>query len=88
MNASFCFIDIIKKIPDTITEGLKYETQSIFGRRGYSIGHYARVVRADLLVMNAKEEHRFFHRFFPSDLDHMLTEIPTDLLIIRSKTYG
>ncbi|MDC0107094.1 universal stress protein [Flavobacteriaceae bacterium] len=82
------FIDIIKKIPDTITEGLKYETQSIFGRRGYSIGHYARVVRADLLVMNAKEEQRFFHRFFPSDLDHMLTEIPTDLLIIRSKTYG
>jgi nucleotide-binding universal stress UspA family protein len=80
--------DIIKKIPSQITQGLKYETQSIFGRRGYSIGHYARVVRADLLVMNAQEEQRFYHRFFPRDLEHILAELPTDVLIIHSKTHG
>ncbi len=34
--------DIIKKIPLAKTKGLKWETQSIFGSRGYSIGHYAR----------------------------------------------
>jgi hypothetical protein len=80
--------DIVKKIPSKITGGLKYETQSIFGRRGYSIGHYARVVRADLLVMNAQEEQRFYHRFFPRDLEHILAELPTDVLIIHSKNHG
>ena len=80
--------DIIKKIPQAITQGLKHETQSIFGRRGYSIGHYARVVRADLLVMNAQEEQRFYHRFFPKDLEHILAELPTNVLIIHSQTHG
>tara|TARA_B110000238_G_scaffold136220_1_gene146791 strand:- start:2414 stop:3277 length:864 start_codon:yes stop_codon:yes gene_type:complete len=80
--------DIIKKIPNSVTDGLKYETQSIFGRRGYSIGHYAKVVRADLLVMNAQEEQRFYHRFFPRDLEHILAELPTDVLIIHSKKNG
>ena len=80
--------DIIKKIPPAITQGLKYETQSVFGRRGYSIGHYARVVRADLLVMNAQEEQRFYHRFFPKDSEHILAELPTNVLIIHSQTHG
>jgi nucleotide-binding universal stress UspA family protein len=83
-----CVTDIIKKIPPAITQGLKYETQSVFGRRGYSIGHYARVVRADLLVMNAQEEQRFYHRFFPKDLEHILAELPTNVLIIHSQTHG
>ena len=80
--------DIVEKIPATKRDGLKWETQSIFGRRGYSIGHYARVVRADLLVMNAQEERRFYHRFFPGDLEHILAELPTDVLIIHSKSHG
>ena len=80
--------DIVEKIPATKRDGLKWETQSIFGRRGYSIGHYARVVRADLLVMNAQEERRFYHRFFPRDLEHILAELPTDVLIIHSKSHG
>ncbi|MBT6160132.1 universal stress protein [Flavobacteriaceae bacterium] len=80
--------DIVKKIPKPKKEGLKWETQSIFGRRGYSIGHYARVVRADLLVMNAQEEPRFYHRFFPKDLEHILAELPTDVLIIQSHQHA
>ena len=45
--------NILKEInyPD-----ISIKTQSIFGRRGYSIGHYAKVKRADLLVMNEKYE--------------------------------
>ena len=80
--------DIIKKIPLAKTKGLKWETQSIFGSRGYSIGHYARIVRADLLIMNAQEKPRFYHRFFPKDLEHILAELPTDVLIIQSKNNG
>ncbi len=77
-------VDIVKKIPDQKVKGLNWTTQSIFGRRGYSIGHYARVVRADLLVMNAQEESSFLQRFFPKDLEHILAELPTDVLIVQS----
>lgn len=80
--------DLVKKIPLTHTGNLKWETQSIFGRRGYSIGHYARVVRADLLVMNAQEKSSFLNRFFPKDLEHILAELPTDVLIIQSNSNG
>ena len=63
--------------------------QNIFGTRGYSIGHYARVVRADLLIMNAAENRKsFFERIFPKDLEHILSELPTDVLIIQSKDNG
>ena len=77
-------VDIVKKIPAQKVQGLNWTTQSIFGRRGYSIGHYARVVRADLLVMNAQEESSFLQRFFPKDLEHILAELPTDVLIVQS----
>jgi hypothetical protein len=79
-------VDLVKKLPPHKLEGIKWDTQSIFGRRGYSIGHYARVVRADLLVMNAQGENSFFYRFFPKDLEHILAELPTDVLIIQSQT--
>jgi hypothetical protein len=42
------------------------------------------VVRADLLVMNAQEESSFLQRFFPKDLEHILAELPTDVLIVQS----
>jgi hypothetical protein len=77
-------IDLVQKISQEKLDGLNWNTQSIFGRRGYSIGHYARVVRADLLVMNAQEKSSFFNRFFPKDLEHILAELPTDVLIVQS----
>lgn len=80
--------DLVKKIPLAQKGSLQWETQSIFGRRGYSIGHYARVVRADLLVMNAQEDSGFLARFFPKDLEHILAELPTDVLIIQSGFHG
>ncbi len=57
--------------------------QSIFGRRGYSIGHYAKVKRADLLIMNAPQKTRLIDRIFPHDLEYILSELPTDLLIVK-----
>ena len=77
-------IDLVQKISQEKLDGLNWNTQSIFGRRGYSIGHYARVVRADLLVMNAQEKSSFFNRFFQKDLEHILAELPTDVLIVQS----
>ena len=77
---------ILEKVPSKAKETRKIHSQSIFGTRGYSIGHFARVVRADLLVMNAKEHNTtFLSRIFPKDLEHILSELPTDVLIIQKK---
>ena len=59
------------------------KTQSIFGRRGYSIGHYAKVKRADLLVMNAPSKLSLLDRIFPHDIEYILSELPTDVLIVK-----
>ena len=77
--------DVIKKLPAKLTTNINWTTQSIFGRRGYSIGHYAKVVRADLLVMNAQENLSFIDRLITRDIEHILAELPTDVLIINSK---
>lgn len=65
------------------TNDVKVKTQSIFGRRGYSIGHYARVKRADLLIMNKPKKTRLVDRLFPHDLEYILSELPTDVLIAK-----
>lgn len=57
--------------------------QSIFGKRGYSIGHYAKVKRADLLVMNAPKKLGLLDRIFPHDIEYILSELPTDVLIVK-----
>ncbi len=74
---------ILKSIPKEFLEELKIKTQSIFGKRGYSIGHYAEVVRADLLVMNAPKKTGIMDRIFPHDIEYILSDLPTDLLIVR-----
>jgi nucleotide-binding universal stress UspA family protein len=65
------------------TDGIYVKIQSIFGKRGYSIGHYAKVKRADLLVMNAPSKTSILDRIFPHDIEYILTELPTDVLIVK-----
>lgn len=74
---------LINGIPSEYKQDLKVVKQPIFGKRGYSIGHYAKVVRADLLIMNAPSKMNFWDRLFPHDIEHILTELPTDVLIIQ-----
>lgn len=74
---------IISEIPEAYKAHLVTKTQSIFGKRGYSIGHYAQFVRADLLVMNAPTKTSFWDRIFPHDIEYILSELPTDVLIIQ-----
>jgi len=72
--------DILKNIN---TENIKIISQSIFGKRGYSIGHYAKIVRADLLVMNAPNKTGLLDRIFVHDIEFILSELPTDVLIVK-----
>ncbi len=76
-------LKIINSLPKDLTLNVQVKTQSIFGKRGYSIGHYAEVVRADLLIMNAPQKTGFLDRLFRHDIEYILSDLPTDLLIIR-----
>ena len=74
---------IIEDVPEEFTKNIVIKSQPIFGTQGYSIGHYAQIARADLLVMNAPTKMTFWDRLFPHDIEHILTELPTDVLIIQ-----
>lgn len=76
---------VINALPQTLVDSIKVKIQSIFGKRGYSIGHYAEVVRADLLVMNAPDKSGLLDRIFPHDIEYILSDLPTDVLIVRNK---
>jgi len=75
---------IVKEIPNDFKKKITIKNQSIFGKSGYSIGHYAEVVRADLLVMNAPAKSTILDRIFPHDIEYILSDLPTDLFIIRN----
>ena len=72
-----------KILQDIDYKDITLKMQSIFGRRGYSIGHYAKVKRADLLIMNAPKKMGVLDRIFPHDIEYILSELPTDLLIVK-----
>jgi len=74
---------ILSRLSDQFPNQALLQIQPIFGRRGYSIGHYAKVVRADLLVMNAPKPSSLWDRIFPHDLEYILSDLPTDVLIVR-----
>jgi hypothetical protein len=74
----------VKNILKDIDSGdISIQMQSIFGTRGYSIGHYAKIKRADLLVMNAPTNIGILDRIFPHDIEYILSELPTDVLIVK-----
>lgn len=75
--------EIMSHIPDEYTKNIAIKLQPIFGKKGYSIGHYAQISRADLLVMNAPTKMNFWDRLFPHDIEHILAELPTDVLILQ-----
>lgn len=77
-------LNIVSNLPEQLRNNVELRNQSIFGKRGYSIGHYAEVVRADLLVMNAPKKSTLLDRVFPHDIEYILSDLPTDLLIIRN----
>ncbi|MDY8135303.1 universal stress protein [Aquimarina sp. 2201CG5-10] len=75
--------EILKEAPGDLKHDVLVKTQPIFGKRGYSIGHYAKIVGADMLIMNAPVKTSFWDRLFPHDLEYILSELPTDVLIMR-----
>lgn len=74
---------IMEEIPSELKESISLRSQPIFGKRGYSIGHYAEISRADLLVMNAEKHNTILKRIFRRDIEFILSDLPCELLIVR-----
>ncbi len=75
----------IKQIIETANHPLSnIQQKCIFGREGYSIGHFAEIINADLLVMNSPDKKLgFLDRFFPHHLEYVLSDMPCDLMIVH-----
>lgn len=66
-------------------EGVNIRHQAVIGKRGYTIGHYTQSVHADLLVLNSPDTQLgFMDRVFTHDLEYILSELPSDILMVHS----
>jgi len=78
----------LQKIVGSLPEELRtvpIQEKVIFGKRGYTIGHFTQTSCADLLVMNSPDTKLgFLDRVFTHDLEYILSELPSDLLIVHS----
>ncbi|WP_417603071.1 universal stress protein [Owenweeksia hongkongensis] len=75
---------ILKEIESELS--LKVGQKCIFGKKGYTISHFTESQCADLLVMNSPDTKLgFLDRMFTHDLEYILSELPSDLLIVHSK---
>jgi nucleotide-binding universal stress UspA family protein len=65
---------------------VEIKNKVIFGKPGYSIGHFTQSNKADLLVLNSPDTKLgFLDRVFTHDLEYILSELPSDLLIVHSR---
>ena len=77
----------IEEVLDLCTAGCSMDIteQHVFGKKGYTIAHYAKAKRADLLVVNSPDTKLgFLDRIFKHDLEYILSDLPTDVLIVHT----
>ena len=75
---------------DQLKAGLSGEmsisTQCVVGKTGYTIGHTAQSMKADLLVGNSPDKQfGFLDRLFQHDIEYLLGDMPCCLLIVNQK---
>lgn len=74
---------ILKKVN---TQGLNIKVDYVSGKPGFAINNYARKFNFDLLVINSPDEKpNFFDRIFTNDIEYLLENLPTNLLIVHSR---
>jgi nucleotide-binding universal stress UspA family protein len=77
---------ILDKIPH---EGVKINIKLLAGKSGFELAKFTQRKNADLLVVGASPR-RFsiFDRVFPSDLEYIFADLPTNLLIVNPRKEG
>ena len=77
----------IESVLGLCTDGctMDINKQHVYGKKGYTIAHYAKAKRADLLVVNSPDTKLgFLDRIFKHDLEYILSDLPTDVLIVHT----
>ena len=68
------------------TEDLSINVKNVTGKPGYAISNYAKTKHYDLLVINSPDTHlSIFDRIFTHDIEHILADLPCNLLIVHSR---
>jgi len=63
--------------------GLKINIKVTAGKWAVELVRYCESIHADLLIMGDEHGYTFLDRLFPHDLEEILTELPSNLLIIK-----
>lgn len=76
----------IQQLEEKLKEegSLPVKHKCIFGKPGYTIGHFAAANNADLLVVHSPDtELGLMDRLFTHDLEYILSDLPCCLMIVR-----
>lgn len=66
--------------------GVNVVDKTIKGKPGYAISKYAKDRKADLLVINSPDTQlNVFDRIFTHDIEYILADLPSNLLIVHSR---
>lgn len=66
-------------------EGLKINIKIVAGQYGAELARFSRQVKADLLIVAAPGRHlNILDRVFPHDLEHILANLPCNLLWVQA----
>lgn len=80
-------IEEVKKVMKQCPcEGLKINIKILAGKSGFEIAKFTRNHHADLLILEApKRELNFLDRMFPNDLEYILADLPSNLLLLQAE---
>jgi hypothetical protein len=68
-------------------ETIRMVSRSVNGKPGFAISNFAKTKKADLLVLNSPDKKlNILDRIFTHDLEHVLADLPSNLLIVHSRT--
>lgn len=77
-----------KKLIEAIPEAAEVNIKSrvVFGQPGHCIKNFAKTKKSDLMVINSPDKSLgLMDRVFRHDMEHLLAELPCNLLIVHSR---
>jgi nucleotide-binding universal stress UspA family protein len=76
----------VSKMDETVP--FQVSSKVIKGKTGHAIAEFARKNEADLLIVNSPDHHlSLMDRIFVHDLEHLLGNLPCNLLIVHSRVW-
>jgi len=64
--------------------GIKVDIRCLYGKEGWEAGNYARVHNADIFAVTPPSKKlKFLDKLFPQNMEHVIKELPANLLIVR-----